>query len=208
MQAGHNKPLISPRSGELSSSSARAQGQAQDNEKLRKFVQLRQDLERVRNLCYMVNRREKHCRTLFKLREQTFQKQVLLLSNMSLTSTAENAILEANHAPLLYDRLYSHLDAEFQTSKLETLVARIQGQDTPTTPVSADEKKPRTDFNGASNKRLHFNGSISRKKPFSSDLSSMSCSETDQPKSNKSSINKTRIDKKLVCIFFFFFFCT
>jgi len=40
------------------------------------FVQLRQDLERVRNLCYMVSRREKLSRTFFRLKEQTFQKQV------------------------------------------------------------------------------------------------------------------------------------
>ncbi|XP_034952499.1 PHD finger protein rhinoceros [Chelonus insularis] len=181
-RAGHNKPLLAPRCGELSSAGARAQGQAADLEKMRTFVQLRQDLERVRNLCYMVNRREKLCRTFLKLREQTFHKQALVLSGPPLPPTAAAAVAEANHGPSIYDRLYSHSDAEDHTQNFDTIVARIAGIKSPT-PISSDEKKkPQPDFNGASNKKLYFNGSVRRKGLCSSDLSSLSSSEVDTAK--------------------------
>ena len=59
-----NKPLLIPRSdseigtGEAGVISA-ASEEDNEREKMKKFVALRQDLERVRNLCFMVSRREK-----------------------------------------------------------------------------------------------------------------------------------------------------
>ena len=55
-KANGNKPLLAARSEgkELLSNN-----QETEREKMKKFVALRQDLERVRNLCYMVSRREK-----------------------------------------------------------------------------------------------------------------------------------------------------
>lgn len=40
-----------------------------------------QDLERVRNLAYMVSRREKLSRSFLKLREQILEKQLVLLAD-------------------------------------------------------------------------------------------------------------------------------
>lgn len=164
---------------------------------MRKFVQLRQDLERVRNLCYMVNRREKLCRTFLRLREQTFHKQALLVSStVALPSTTAAAILEANHGPSIYDQLYSHADAEKHTHDIDSLLARIKGLESPGTSLSSDENKHQPDFNGASKKQLHFNGTVTRKKLYSSDLSSLSSSEPEQ-----SNTSKAHIDKKLVSSF-------
>lgn len=60
----------------------------------------------------MVSRREKLSRTYFRLREQTFQKQVaiLILSDIqkTLTTSELNAIKQANHAPNIYDSMYSN----------------------------------------------------------------------------------------------------
>ena len=80
-----------------------------EREKLKKFVSLRQDLERVRNLCYMVSRREKLQKSFVKLREQIFEKQLDLVaddSNAQQMSLLEiSALLEANHGPTVYDSL-------------------------------------------------------------------------------------------------------
>lgn len=160
---------------------------------MRTFVQLRQDLERVRNLCYMVGRREKLCRSFLRLREQTFHKQALVLFGPPLPAAAVAAIMEANHGPSIYDRLYSHPDSEDHTHDFETLVARIAGVKSPT-PVSSDEKKMQPDFNGASNKKLYFNGSVRRKSLYGSDLS-ISSSETEVTKPTKTTSKCTSKSK-------------
>jgi len=102
----------------------RQQEQA-DLEKLKMFVQLRQDLERVRNLCYMVSRREKLSRNLLSLREQTFHKQVAVLSDskLNLSSAEVSAVQEANHGPSIYDRLYSYPDAPDLSTDFETMLS-------------------------------------------------------------------------------------
>lgn len=64
----------------------------------------------------MVSRREKLSRSYFRLREQTFHKQVAVLSLSDLqksASTAElSALLDANHGPNIYDVMYSRLRGE------------------------------------------------------------------------------------------------
>lgn len=184
-RAGHNKPLLPPKSEDVDMLSHK-QEQA-DLEKMKMFVQLRQDLERVRNLCYMVSRREKLSRTFFRMREQTFHKQVAVLSSAghTMTSNVISAVIEANHGPSIYDRLYSHPKAEDHTVDFETILARIAGLKSPVQD-SGDEKN--LDLNGVikdrklSNpyKRLYFNGSSKRRSLYGSSLSSASSSEIER----------------------------
>ncbi|XP_047040403.1 PHD finger protein rhinoceros-like [Helicoverpa zea] len=133
-RAGHNRPLLPPKSDDTEVLTHR-QEQA-DIDKLKMFVQLRQDLERVRNLCYMVSRREKLSRSFFRMREQTFHKQVAVLSAAGDIPQQElSAIIEANHGPSIYDKLYSHDNAPDHKNDFEELLARIAP------PESGDEKK-------------------------------------------------------------------
>ena len=126
-----NRPLLLPRiddaelspTGELDN----------EREKLKKFVALRQDLERVRNLCYMVSRREKLQRSFVKLREQVLEKQLSLVADencsQQLSLLEMSAVLEANHGASVYDRLFSHGDAEVHSEvDFEIILARISGE--------------------------------------------------------------------------------
>ncbi|XP_023938670.1 PHD finger protein rhinoceros [Bicyclus anynana] len=133
-RAGYNRPLLPPKSDDHELLTHR-QEQA-DLDKMKMFVQLRQDLERVRNLCYMVSRREKLSRTFFRMREQTFHKQIAVLTEDPAISGPDlAAIIEANHGPSIYDRLYSHPNAPDHKNDFDDLLARIAPQD------SSDEKK-------------------------------------------------------------------
>ncbi|XP_044271530.1 PHD finger protein rhinoceros [Tribolium madens] len=162
-KAGHNKPLLPPKSEDVDMLSHKRE-QA-DMEKMKMFVQLRQDLERVRNLCYMVSRREKLSRSFFRLREQTFYKQTAVLEAApNLPNVVVQAVIEANHGPSIYDRLYSHEDAEDHTNDFERILTRIAGIKSPTD--SGDEK--RTELNGLFKdknpyKKIYFNGSSNRR---------------------------------------------
>lgn len=128
-RAGHNRPLLPPKSDDTELLTHR-QEQA-DLDKMKMFVQLRQDLERVRNLCYMVSRREKLSRSFFRMREQTFHKQVAVLSaDASIPEQELAAIIEANHGPSIYDRLYSHPNAPDHKNDFEDLLARIAPTET------------------------------------------------------------------------------
>uniref|UniRef100_A0A1A7XS90 Protein Jade-1 n=2 Tax=Iconisemion striatum TaxID=60296 RepID=A0A1A7XS90_9TELE len=62
--------------------------------RLQLFTHLRQDLERVRNLTYMVTRREKMKRSLCKVHEQIFQHQVQLLDQELLNGDPSSKDLE------------------------------------------------------------------------------------------------------------------
>ncbi|XP_072930805.1 uncharacterized protein rno [Epargyreus clarus] len=171
-RAGHNRPLLPPKSDDNELLTHR-QEQA-DLDKMKMFVQLRQDLERVRNLCYMVSRREKLSRSFFRMREQTFHKQVAVLSSeQSMPGPDLQAIIEANHGPSIYDRLYSHPNAPDHKNGFEALLARIAPQE------ATDEKKPTRDRNGlvkgqkSTNpyKKLYANG-LRRSESMYSGLSS------------------------------------
>ncbi|CAK6965675.1 LOW QUALITY PROTEIN: protein Jade-1 [Scomber scombrus] len=76
-KANFNKPLLTPKKDEEESLARR------EHEvllrRLQLFTHLRQDLERVRNLTYMVTRREKMKRSLWRVQEQIFHHQVRLL---------------------------------------------------------------------------------------------------------------------------------
>ncbi|XP_069131403.1 uncharacterized protein [Argopecten irradians] len=73
--------------------------------RMKMFVQLRQDLERVRNLCYMVGKREKMKKQFYKMRENVFMGQVKVLtdSKLSLTEREVKRIAKKYHHHSIYD---------------------------------------------------------------------------------------------------------
>uniref|UniRef100_A0A8D0EAE0 Jade family PHD finger 3 n=1 Tax=Salvator merianae TaxID=96440 RepID=A0A8D0EAE0_SALMN len=94
-KSNFNKPLFPPKEDEEN-------GLVQPKEdsihtRMRMFMHLRQDLERVRNLCYMVGRREKLKLSHSKAHEQVFNLQVQLINQEiatghSLTTALENTL--------------------------------------------------------------------------------------------------------------------
>uniref|UniRef100_A0A3P9NH71 Protein Jade-1 n=1 Tax=Poecilia reticulata TaxID=8081 RepID=A0A3P9NH71_POERE len=78
-KANFNQQLLTPKKDEEESLARREQEVLL--RRLQLFTHLRQDLERVRNLTYMVTRREKMKRSLCKVQEQIFQHQVRLLDH-------------------------------------------------------------------------------------------------------------------------------
>ncbi|KAK7797807.1 hypothetical protein U0070_002920, partial [Myodes glareolus] len=94
-KSNFNKPLIPPKEDEEN-------GLVQPKEenihtRMRMFMHLRQDLERVRNLCYMISRREKLKLSHTKVQEQIFGLQVQLINKevtegLSLTNALENSL--------------------------------------------------------------------------------------------------------------------
>uniref|UniRef100_A0A3B5L4F0 Protein Jade-1 n=1 Tax=Xiphophorus couchianus TaxID=32473 RepID=A0A3B5L4F0_9TELE len=78
-KANFNQQLLTPKKDEEESLARREQEVLL--RRLQLFTHLRQDLERVRNLTYMVTRREKMKRSLCKVQEQIFQQQVRLLDH-------------------------------------------------------------------------------------------------------------------------------
>ncbi|CAL1263096.1 unnamed protein product [Larinioides sclopetarius] len=80
---------------------------------LKKLVHQRQDLERARNLCYMVIKREKHSKRWITAKEQIFLKQLEILRKESnkLTQEQRLAVLSANDGDLAHDKKYAFLNA-------------------------------------------------------------------------------------------------
>ncbi|XP_029349537.1 protein Jade-1 isoform X2 [Echeneis naucrates] len=91
-KANFNQPLLTPKKDEEESLARREQEVLL--RRLQLFTHLRQDLERVRNLTYMVTRREKMKRSLWRLQEQIFQHQVRLLDHELLTGDPSAKDLE------------------------------------------------------------------------------------------------------------------
>ncbi|XP_077586727.1 protein Jade-1 isoform X1 [Stigmatopora nigra] len=81
-KANFNQPLLTPKKDEEDGLARR------EHEvllrRLQLFTHLRQDLERVRNLTYMVTRREKIKRSLWRVQEQIFQHQLQLAEQETL----------------------------------------------------------------------------------------------------------------------------
>ncbi|XP_024600870.1 protein Jade-1 isoform X1 [Neophocaena asiaeorientalis asiaeorientalis] len=94
-----NKPLITPKKDEEDNLAKREQDVL--FRRLQLFTHLRQDLERVRNLTYMVTRREKIKRSVCKVQEQIFNLYTKLLEQervsgappSSSSSSPENMLL-------------------------------------------------------------------------------------------------------------------
>ena len=155
-KAGGNKPLLLPKTEDVDVLTQTDQEQA-DIEKMKMFVHLRQDLERVRNLCYMVSRREKLSRSFFKMREQIFHKQMAVLSrNKNTNKLDENvieSIVEANHGPSIYDVLYSSdtiIKDQTKQIKIEVMIDSILGNNLNS--KSNTSNKLATDINGSTKK--------------------------------------------------------
>ncbi|XP_022254943.1 uncharacterized protein LOC106470609 isoform X2 [Limulus polyphemus] len=119
-KAQFDKPLLTPKEEESD-----ILGRKQEDSlyaRMKMFVHLRQDLERVRNLCYMVSRREKLFRSWLKLREEIFQTQAKTLANKSLKLTNQDieAVMLANRGSSVYDKIYSR-DRELAPHTLAVL---------------------------------------------------------------------------------------
>ncbi|XP_055004152.1 E3 ubiquitin-protein ligase Jade-2-like [Boleophthalmus pectinirostris] len=82
-----NRPLVSLNRDEVDNLAQQEQDVLYRRLKL--FTHLRQDLERVRNLCYMVTRRERMKHSLCDLQEKIFDLQIQLLEE-ELTSEKEH----------------------------------------------------------------------------------------------------------------------
>uniref|UniRef100_A0A3P9KUE6 Protein Jade-1 n=1 Tax=Oryzias latipes TaxID=8090 RepID=A0A3P9KUE6_ORYLA len=95
-KANFNQPLLTPKKDEEESLARREQEVLL--RRLQLFTHLRQDLERVRNLTYMVTRREKIKRSLWKVQEQILQQQVTLL---------DQELLNGNPSPKDLERVFS-----------------------------------------------------------------------------------------------------
>ncbi|XP_076351872.1 PHD finger protein rhinoceros-like isoform X2 [Tachypleus tridentatus] len=119
-KAQFNKPLLTPKEEE-----SNLFGKEQEDSLyacMKMFVQLRQDIERVRNLCYMVNRREKLFRSWLKVKEEIFRTQAKTLSDdtLSLTDQDIEDVIVASQGSTIYDKFYSK-DSEFVPSTISLL---------------------------------------------------------------------------------------
>ncbi|KAK1159257.1 protein Jade-1-like [Acipenser oxyrinchus oxyrinchus] len=76
-KSNFNQPLLTPKRDEVDNLAQQEQDVLYRRLKL--FTHLRQDLERVRNLCYMVTRREKMKHSLCHLQEKVFHLQIQLI---------------------------------------------------------------------------------------------------------------------------------
>ncbi|XP_075786081.1 protein Jade-1 isoform X3 [Pelodiscus sinensis] len=98
-----NKPLITPKKDEEDNLAKREQDVL--FRRLQLFTHLRQDLERVRNLTYMVTRREKIKRSVCRVQEQIFSLYAKLMAQGGVSgvpfsfSSVENMVL-FNSPPL------------------------------------------------------------------------------------------------------------
>ena len=79
-----NKPLMFPKIEDCLTN----QSERFIASRIRVFVKLRQDLEKVRNLCYMVTKREKLKLQFIEINQQLLKKQVDYLSKYSINPTS------------------------------------------------------------------------------------------------------------------------
>ncbi|XP_053317261.1 protein Jade-1 isoform X2 [Spea bombifrons] len=97
-KANFNKPLITPRKDEEDNLAKREQDVL--IRRLQLFTHLRQDLERVRNLTYMVTRREKMKRSVCKVQEQIFNLYTKLVDQEKSADIPMETMLLFNAQPL------------------------------------------------------------------------------------------------------------
>nr|CAB3257617.1 Jade protein [Phallusia mammillata] len=90
-----DRALITPKHEEGTALAEAAETNLQ--RRLRMFTHLRQDLERVRNLCYMIGRREKTKRSSVKNMESVFLTQMKLLERRMCHDTTFNTQRMANN---------------------------------------------------------------------------------------------------------------
>ncbi|XP_033632001.1 protein Jade-3-like [Asterias rubens] len=103
-----NKPLVILQKEESPSSNEEYNLHA----RMRMFVHLRQDLERVRNLCYMVQKREKLSRQMGTLREEIFVKQKQIF-NSDTSSFSQEDLEFAEQAAALSSQVTEKSESTF-----------------------------------------------------------------------------------------------
>ncbi|XP_059147392.1 PHD finger protein rhinoceros-like isoform X2 [Physella acuta] len=103
-KVNNNKPLITPKMEEED----QMQKQQKDSlsARMKMFVHLRQDLERARNLCYMISKREKTKKQFFQIKESVFKSQVRVLTDPDLNLSAREA--EKVRQEYHFNSLYSN----------------------------------------------------------------------------------------------------
>ncbi|GIY72101.1 protein Jade-1 [Caerostris darwini] len=94
-----------------------------------KMIHLREDLERVRNLSYMVQKREESYRKWLKIKNETFSKQLDILENENRNLSAEErqAVLNANDGSLAEDKAYAFKNQ--YSPVLQDVLTVLQGKD-------------------------------------------------------------------------------
>lgn len=128
-KANHDKPLLTPRHEETD-----GLDKLQENSlysRMKMFVHLRQDLERVRNLCYMVTRREKIAKSFLKVRRDIFEQQVKIVNDKSASQLSEQeaqAVRLAGQSDHIYDRLCSE-DPHAPMPSFRLLIGALEGQE-------------------------------------------------------------------------------
>ncbi|XP_071949495.1 uncharacterized protein [Antedon mediterranea] len=161
-RANFNKPLISFRKEDETPS---------ENEeynltaRLKMFVHLRQDLERVRNLCYMVQKREKLSKQYLKLKHQIFKKQCEVFNSDTTDLTEEELNLFVNA-----DSLSSK---ERVNERLDRMVkCQSASDDDDTSDVNSPKMCHKSLENGASRNRHNTQRSVGHSDADVSDLES------------------------------------
>lgn len=127
-KANHDKPLLTPLREETDQ-----RGKLEENSlysRVKMFVHLRQDLERVRNLCYMVTRREKIAKSFLKIKEEIFEQQARVVTQpgLKLSNQEREAVVLAGQSEHLYDRLGSN-DPTGPKPCLRLLVDALEGRE-------------------------------------------------------------------------------
>ncbi|XP_036985820.2 protein Jade-1 isoform X1 [Artibeus jamaicensis] len=96
-----NKPLITPKKDEEDNLAKREQDVL--FRRLQLFTHLRQDLERVRNLTYMVTRREKIKRSVCKVQEQIFNLYTKLLEQERVSGVPSSSCSSSSLERMLFN---------------------------------------------------------------------------------------------------------
>ncbi|KAG8191979.1 hypothetical protein JTE90_002249 [Oedothorax gibbosus] len=96
---------------------------------LKKMVHHRQDLERARNLCYMVIKREKQVKRWTDVKEKIFLKQLEILKKegKSISGDKKQAVLSANFGDIAYDKKYSGVNGP--SPNMVSVITNLVGED-------------------------------------------------------------------------------
>uniref|UniRef100_L7M5T7 PHD finger protein rhinoceros n=1 Tax=Rhipicephalus pulchellus TaxID=72859 RepID=L7M5T7_RHIPC len=166
-KANHDKPLLTPLKEETDGLDKLEENNLYSRVKM--FVHLRQDLERVRNLCYMVSRREKIAKSLLKTREEIFEHQVAMLKpgGPKMSEREREAVILASQSEHVYDRLVSP-DPSGPKPCLRLLLDALEGREVPnlyglikkppSTPTRLPNPYAKQYVNGLRSRRLSMMG--------------------------------------------------
>ncbi|XP_075471459.1 protein Jade-1 isoform X2 [Ascaphus truei] len=159
-KANFNKPLITPKKDEEDNLAKREQDVL--IRRLQLFTHLRQDLERVRNLTYMVTRREKMKRSVCKVQEQIFNLYTKLV-DQERSAGVQSASLESM---LLFNSEPSDPDApKIEDLKWHSAFFRKQlGSSLGRSMKAALKKSRERDDSGSAGKSLHMRPNFPNRK--------------------------------------------